>query len=218
MFSTMFTGIIEHVGTVIGVKTAPGHALFTVDAGPVSGDVKPGDSVALNGVCLTVRAVDGSALTFDAVPETMARTTLETLRVGSRVNLERAAQLGMRMGGHLVQGHVDGTGLLESIQIRGNGRVIRVKAEERLLRYVAEKGSIAVDGISLTVAQTFGAGFAVWIVPYTWDHTTLRYSAPGDRVNLEVDLIARYIERLALAGRPASGVSVEGLAAAGFDE
>jgi riboflavin synthase alpha subunit len=159
-------------------------------------EAQPGDSVAIDGVCLTVVDVGGDTLAFDAVPETLERTTLGTLERGSRVNLEPALRAGDPLGGHYVQGHVDGTGRVRSVGAEGEGRRIWFDAPPDVLRYVALKGSIAVQGTSLTVADTDAAGFAVALIPHTLASTTLGALKPEDRVNLETDVLAKYVERL----------------------
>ena len=178
----MFTGLVREVGTVASFD----GARLEIDA-QLTGGI--GDSIAIDGVCLTVVANDGR-LAFEAVEETLARTTLGTLEPGSRVNLEPALRAGDPLGGHYVQGHVDGVGT-----VRDAGELTWFDAPAELLRYVAEKGSIAVSGTSLTVAALDDAGFAVALIPHTREVTTLGTLAPGDRVNLEVDILAKYVER-----------------------
>jgi riboflavin synthase len=182
----MFTGIVREVGRV----TAFDGSRLVVDAATTAA---LGDSVAIDGVCLTV--VDGGGgLAFDVVPETIARTTLGRLRAGDAVNVEPALRAGEPLGGHVVQGHVDGVG-----RVRELGDLVWFDAPPELLRYVAEKGSIAVDGVSLTVAAVDDRGFAVALVPHTLEATTLGALAPGDDVNLEADVLAKYVERLTMA-------------------
>jgi riboflavin synthase len=188
----MFTGIIELRGTVV---RADGDRL-AVDAGHVSADSDVGASVAVNGVCLTVVARDGNVLSFDVSNETRERSGLGALRVGDPVNLERPVSLAARLGGHLVQGHVDGVGRVETIQPDEDGGarfVVRMPAD--LGRYVVEKGSITVDGVSLTVAKVDDRAITIALVPHTLAVTTLGVVEPGDDVNLEVDVIAKYVER-----------------------
>ena len=178
----MFTGIVREVGRVVTFD----DGRLVVDA---TTEAAPGDSVAVDGVCLTV--VDGGRLAFDLVPETLSRTTLGGLRPGDGVNIEPALRAGDPLGGHYVQGHVDGVGTIRSV-----GDPTWFDAPSGLLRYVVEKGSIAVDGVSLTVAAVDGAGFAVALIPHTLAETTLGKLEPGDRVNLETDVLAKYVERL----------------------
>ena len=188
----MFTGLVRDVGRVVSFD----DGRLTVAAPATAADAATGDSVAVDGVCLTVVAVGDGALSFDAVPETLARTSLSSLDRGSRVNLEPALRAGDPLGGHYVQGHVDGVGAVRSVEPEGEGKRIWLDAPADLLRYVVEKGSIAVQGASLTVATTDDAGFAVALIPHTLEVTTFGALAPGDRVNLEVDVLAKYVEKL----------------------
>jgi riboflavin synthase len=183
----MFTGLVREVGTVVAFD----GARLEIDAGQVAREAKVGDSIAVAGVCLTVVARVDSTLRFDAVPETLARTTLGTLDQGSRVNLEPSLRAGDPLGGHVVQGHVDGVGTVRSV-----GEPTWFDAPRDLLKYVVEKGSIAVDGTSLTVAATDDDGFAVALIPHTLAVTTLGELAPGLKVNLEVDVLAKYVASL----------------------
>ena len=192
----MFTGIIEEAGTIARIEVQPEGASLVVRAEQTAADAKIGDSVAVNGVCLTVVEQNGSELRFDAVTETLRRTSLGRLREGSRVNLERPLRANGRFDGHVVQGHVDGVGTLESLTPEGNSYRLRFRAPAELLRYVVEKGSITVDGISLTVATLGDGWFEVAIIPHTWQVTNLGEHQPGATVNLEVDILAKYVERL----------------------
>ena len=193
----MFTGIVEERGMVMEARTGS----LVIDAGRVATDIEIGDSVAVNGVCLTVVARANGTLSFDVSPETRVRSTLGALSVGDRVNLERPLSLAARLGGHLVQGHVDGVGEIDVVEPDGEGgAVIQVRVPEELRRYLVEKGSITVDGVSLTVAGRDPRGIAIALIPHTLAVTTLGTVAAGDRVNLEVDLIAKYVER-AMEGR-----------------
>jgi riboflavin synthase len=188
----MFTGLVREVGRVLSFE----QGRLTVEAPAAAGDAEIGDSVAIDGVCLTVVAVDGSTFAFDAVPETLARTALSTLERDSSVNLEPALRAGEPLGGHYVQGHVDGVGTVRSIERERDGKRIWFDAPADLLRYVVEKGSIAVQGASLTVATTDGAGFAVALLPHPLEVTTFGALTVGARVNLEVDVLAKYVEKL----------------------
>jgi riboflavin synthase len=192
----LFTGLVEEAGTVSGIVVEGQTAKLSISAPLVSDGAMIGDSIAINGCCLTVTAMAGETLSFEAVPETMARTNLGRLTAGDRVNLERPLQVGARLGGHFVQGHIDGVGVVHSVTPEQNAVVIEVEVPEPLRRYIVEKGSIAVDGVSLTVANMGSASFTVWIIPHTRTVTNLGDLHPGDRVNLECDLIARHIERL----------------------
>jgi riboflavin synthase len=191
----MFTGLVKSTGTVASL--AGGR--LRVDA-PL--ELSEGDSVAINGVCLTATAVGAGGFEADVMPETLRRTALGVLAEGDRVNLELPLRASDRLDGHIVQGHVDGTGTVESVTDDGFARVVRISAPSELLRYVVEKGSIAVDGVSLTVAETDDGGFAVALIPETLERTTLGAAAPGQAVNLEVDVLAKYVEKLARWGAP----------------
>jgi len=192
----MFTGIVRELGIVAAVDGGDGGIRLELDAPETAAAASLGDSVALAGVCLTVVAVDGGRLSFDAVPETLDRTSLGRLAAGDTVNVEPALRAGEPLGGHILQGHVDGLGTVHSNEPEGEGRRVRVDAGADLLRYCVEKGSIAVDGVSLTVAALDDDGFAVALIPHTLAVTTLGALAPGDAVNLEVDVLAKYVERL----------------------
>ncbi|MFV2100596.1 riboflavin synthase [Micromonospora sp. LOL_024] len=193
----MFTGIVEEMGEVVEVTpTAQDSALVAVRGPLVASDARHGDSIAVNGVCLTVVEVDGGVFTADVMGETSRRSTLGALRAGDPVNLERAAALGSRLGGHLVQGHVDGVGEVLSREPAQRWETIRFRLPAALSRYVVEKGSITVDGVSLTVAEVGADRFAVGLIPTTLTLTTLGVRSPGDPVNLEVDVLAKYVERL----------------------
>jgi riboflavin synthase len=192
----VFTGLIREVGTVVSREGGPAGVRLTIEAPSTAADAEVGDSIAIDGVCLTVVEAVGDTLAFDAVPETLARTSLETLDHGSRVNLEPALRAGEPLGGHYVQGHVDGAGSVRSVEPEGEGKRIWVDASPELLRYVVEKGSIAVLGVSLTVAAVDADGFAVALIPHTLGATTLGALEPEDRVNLETDVLAKYVEKL----------------------
>ncbi len=167
----------------------------------VADDARAGDSISVNGVCLTVASREGEVLAFDVAQETLARTALGELRAGAPVNLERPVTLATRLGGHLVQGHVDGVGTVETAASEGDGIRMRIRVPEGVARYVVEKGSVAVDGVSLTVAGASDGSFEVALVPHTLAATTLGDREPGDLVNLEVDVLAKYVERLVGNGR-----------------
>ncbi|HYU67346.1 MAG TPA: riboflavin synthase [Jatrophihabitantaceae bacterium] len=195
----MFTGIVEELGTVEGLDLLDGDAARLRISGPlITQDAKHGDSIAVNGCCLTVVDVAGGAFTADVMRETLRRTSLGALGNGSPVNLERAVTAHARLGGHIVQGHVDGTGTIVTREPAEHWDVVTIEAPRELLRYVAEKGSIAVDGVSLTVAGVDDetSTFTVSLIPTTLELTVLGRNQPGDTVNLEVDVIAKYVERL----------------------
>jgi riboflavin synthase len=204
----VFTGIVEEIGEVIAVRESAEVVVLTVRGRTVTTDARHGDSIAVNGVCLTVVDPTGSTdgtFTVELVPETLKRSSLSTVAAGARVNLERAVPVGGRLGGHIVQGHVDGVGSVVSRTPGEHWEVVRIAVPADLARYVVEKGSITVDGVSLTVSALGGEGptntapepwFEVSLIPTTLRETTLGERAPGDRVNLEVDVIAKYVERL----------------------
>lgn len=192
----MFTGIVEELGEIVALEPAGDAARVTVRGPVVTRDAVHGASIAVNGVCLTVVEVDGDAFTADVVQETLDRSSLGALGPGSRVNLERPVRLSDRLGGHLVQGHVDGVGRLISRQPGERGDVVVFSLPPELSRYVVEKGSIAVDGVSLTVVEAGGDRFSVALIPATLQTTTLGLKRPGDPVNLEVDVVAKYVERM----------------------
>ncbi len=199
----MFTGIVEELGSLAGLVELDDSALITVRGPLVTRDARHGDSIAVNGVCLTVVEVDGDAFTADVMAETLRRSSLGALRVGDPVNLERAAQLSARMGGHLVQGHVDGVGTITGREPAAHWEVVRIGLPAGLDRYVVEKGSISVDGVSLTVSGVPDGAFEVSLIPTTLKLTTLGTKGIGAPVNLEVDVIAKYVEKL-LSAREAT--------------
>ncbi|MGW3897070.1 riboflavin synthase [Micromonospora profundi] len=193
----MFTGIVEELGEIVGVTpTADDSALVAVRGPLVTSDARHGDSIAVNGVCLTVVEAADGVFTADVMGETLRRSALGALRAGDPVNLERAAALGSRLGGHLVQGHVDGVGEVISREPAEQWETARFRLPAALARYVVEKGSITIDGVSLTVAEVGADEFAVGLIPTTLKLTTLGAKGVGDPVNLEVDVVAKYVERL----------------------
>lgn len=198
----MFTGIVEDTGVIKSVDKKDRESTFTISVGKMSlGEAALGDSIAVNGACLTVTALDGSEFTVDASRETLSRTTLGTLAPGSRVNLERALRSGDRLGGHIVNGHVDGVGEVVSKTKSGGSFIFRFSLPEELAKYVVEKGSVAVDGVSLTVNSAEGNEFTVNIIPFTLAETTFGGLGPGSRVNIECDIIAKYVEKLSTGTR-----------------
>lgn len=216
----MFTGIIQALGKVVAIEMKGGDARLRVDTGRLDmSNVNTGDSIAVSGVCLTAVEHSASGFAADVSGETLARTTLGHLRPGDAVNLEKALTLGAPLGGHLVSGHVDGVGTVVSRKEEGRSVRFGFQAPDTLARYIAEKGSICVDGVSLTVNAVNGAQFEVNIVPHTLAQTTLDSFQPGSEVNLEVDLLARYLERLLLgegAAKSGSAITREFLAQHGF--
>ena len=214
----MFTGIIEAVGAVVSADRSAGGRRLLIDLVDLADfDIEPGDSVAVDGACLTAAAVAPPRAAFDCVAETLERTTLGSLRAGSRVNVERALRADGRLGGHLVQGHVDGVAAVEGIDRLGDWRTVRFALARELAAGIIEKGSIAVDGVSLTVTETREAGFSVALVPTTLSETTLGDLKAGGKVNVETDLIGKYVARL--LGRSSAevgGLSLETLMREGF--
>jgi len=192
----MFTGLVEEVGVVRSAEPHNGGLQITIEAHQVLGDLALGDSIAVQGVCQTVVERDSSWFRVIAVEETLRKTTLGMLRPGMRVNLERALLPTRRLGGHIVQGHVEAVGTICSIESLGSSWEVWIECPRPFMRYVVPLGSIAVDGISLTVARTDAERFMVAIVPHTWEHTTISDRVPGDRVNLEFDILAKYVEQL----------------------
>ena len=188
----MFTGIVEETGSVDLLE--PRH--LTVNAEKVLDGLKLGDSISINGTCLTVVELGPRSFSVDLSPETLRRTSLGFLAEGGVVNLERAVAVGDRMGGHIVQGHVDGTGRITSLRPEEDCVIIRVRAPKRLMPYIVEKGFVAVDGISLTVVKRSASSFTLSVIPFTQQYTNLRVKAVGDRVNLEADIVAKYVESL----------------------
>jgi len=192
----VFTGIVEELGSVQSVSDLGDAARLSVRGPVVTSDARPGDSISVNGVCLTVVDLADDGFTADVMLETLSRSSLATLTPGSPVNLERAARADSRLGGHIMQGHVDGVATVTAISTTENWTTMSFALPDGLSRYVVEKGSIAVDGVSLTVVAVDEATFAVSLIPTTLAHTTLGSRTVGDRVNIEVDVIAKYVERL----------------------
>jgi riboflavin synthase len=195
----MFTGIVEETGTIHSIEPGPRSIRLTVSAKVAGRGIRSGDSVAVNGCCLTVVGLQkfhrGFRLQFDLLRETWERTNFGAATVGSAVNLERALAVGDRLGGHFVTGHIDGTGTIARWERSGADHVLDVRAPAALMRYIVFKGSVAVDGVSLTVARMVPRGFRLWIIPHTYEVTALRERKVGDRVNLEADLLGKYVER-----------------------
>ena len=216
----MFTGIIEEVGEITGLRQTGTSTVLGVRAKTVLGGTKIGDSIAVNGVCLTVVRLTGDGFDGEVMPETLRRTNLGKLKPKSRVNLERAMAADGRFGGHIVAGHVDGTGTITELKPEGNAVWVTVSAAPELLRYIVEKGSITIDGISLTVAYVDDSCFKVSIIPHTGEETTLLTRTAGYEVNLETDIVGKYVEKLMQpakdAAKPKSGLSAEFLAQNGF--
>ena len=206
----MFTGIVQEIGRVASAQAGR----LVINAGEVLQGVEPGGSIAVNGVCLTVTDFDDNSFSADIMPETLSRTNLGLLRSGDRVNLERPLALGGEMGGHMVQGHVDDTGRVATITRDGGSTLIKFETSPEMMRLIVPKGFVAVDGISLTVVNRDSMSFRVSIVDYTRQHTTLGEKQPGDVVNLEVDIIAKYVEQLGQNQR--TGITASFLQENGF--
>lgn len=214
----MFTGIIEELGTIQSMQTARDGARIIVNAPTILSDARIGDSIAVNGVCLTVVEKTATTFTADLSAETLRRTSLKQIRVGSKVNLERPMTPNARFGGHIVQGHVDGMGEFASAKAVGDGWNVRITFPAELGKYIVEKGSITVDGISLTVAALGDNWFEIAVIPHTWKVTNLSSLKRGEAVNLEVDIIAKYVERMLtphLAAKP-STLTIEKLQQLGY--
>ena len=215
----MFTGIVEEMGVLRSVRRGAQSAVLSIGAETVLSDLKIGDSVAVNGVCLTATTVDAGGFTADVMHETLNRSSLGALVPGSPVNLERAMAANGRFGGHMVAGHIDGTGTITARRQDDNAVWYTVSAAPSLLRYIVEKGSIAIDGISLTVASVAADRFSVSVIPHTAAVTVLGRKRPGDTVNLETDIIGKYVEKLlrpAADTAPKGGISLEFLMENGF--
>ena len=211
----MFTGIIEEIGTVRRIEHGAKGARLTIQAKTVLEDTRIGDSIATNGVCLTVVSMTGDSFSADVMAESLRRSSLGTLQGGSPVNLERAMAANGRFGGHIVSGHIDGTGTIASQKREDNAVWVKIKTPAPLLRYIVEKGSIAIDGVSLTVAAVTHTDFSVSIIPHTGAQTILLGKKPGDPVNLECDVIGKYVEKLT-APHKTGGISTNFLAENGF--
>ncbi|CAB4872323.1 MAG: riboflavin synthase [Actinobacteria bacterium] len=199
----MFTGLISELGNITAISKGEASAVFTIDAPRLIAEIKAGDSVAVNGVCLTATSVLGTEFTADVMVQTLALTSLAQAKVGSPVNLELAAQLNARMGGHIVQGHVDGVARVIALTPGEKWAQFDIEVPENLARYIVNQGSICLDGISLTVGQISDANnvVTVWLIPETLEHTNLNTKNPGDLVNVEVDVLAKYVERLLSKGK-----------------
>lgn len=213
----MFTGIIEEVGTVKEVRRSGNSSYIKIQAEKVLSDVHIGDSIAVNGVCLTVTRFDSTTFQADVMNETLERSSLGSLRSGSPVDLERAMSAEGRFGGHIVSGHIDGTGTVTDIKNDGIATWYTITAKPQIMRYIVEKGSVAIDGISLTVAKVTENSFSVSIIPHTASQTVLSTKKTGDIVNLENDIVAKYVEKLMKPSEPSSGgITMEFLMKNGF--
>ena len=197
----MFTGIIEEVGTLLATRKASKSESLTIEAPYVLQDAKIGDSIAVNGICLTATSISGNTFTADVMAETIRRSSLGNCKIGSYVNLERAMAADGRFGGHIVSGHIDGTGVIRSMIQEENAVWVSIKTSQRILDLIVEKGSVCIDGISLTVAKVDDEGFQVSVIPHTGEETILLKKASGDLVNLENDIIGKYVEKLMGIGK-----------------
>ncbi len=211
----MFTGIVEDVGTIVSLSPLRAGTSVTVATRLPAGEFALGESVAVSGVCLTVSGKGEGKFTADVSRETLSRTTLSSARPGTRVNLERALTLSGRLGGHIVYGHVDGTGTIRGIRPQGEARVFHIEADPSIMKFVVYKGAVAVDGVSLTVGVVRPDGFELTLIPLTMDRTTLGSSRPGERVNLEADIVGKYVLRH-LEGGGGGGVTLDFLKQHGF--
>ncbi|MBR2283400.1 MAG: riboflavin synthase [Ruminococcus sp.] len=216
----MFTGIIEEIGSVVSVSRGGKSSVIRIKAGVVLGGTRIGDSIAVNGVCLTVTDMGADWFQADVMNETLSRSGLGALRQGSPVDLERAMAAGGRFGGHIVSGHIDGVGTITDVKNDGIAVWYTIAAKPGIMRYIVEKGSVAIDGISLTVAKVTDGDFSVSVIPHTAANTVLSSKKPGDSVNLENDIIGKYVEKLMTTDEPEnsgnSGVSMSFLAENGF--
>lgn len=207
MESSMFTGIVEEIGRIHHISKTSHAEKLAISCEKVLEGTKIGDSIAVNGTCLTVTAMDGTSFSADVTPETMRRTAFSLFRPGTPVNLERALRLGDRLGGHIMMGHVDGTGRILSMKKDDNAVNISISTDRKWMRYIIEKGSVAVDGISLTVAGRTEKSFSIALIPHTGSETALLLKHPGDLVNLECDYLGKYVEQLLKEG-PTEGLTM----------
>lgn len=205
----MFTGIIEELGEIKSIKSGEKSSVLVIKASKVLQNTRVGDSICTNGVCLTVTKMNGDTFEADVMAETLRRSNLGELRKSSKVNLERALRLEDRLGGHLVSGHIDGVGVVMSIEKEDNATWFQIKIEDSLLRYVVEKGSVAIDGISLTVAYVDDKSFKASIIPHTSKETILLNRGIGDRVNIECDIVGKYIEKLFVKKEESKKTSID---------
>jgi len=214
----VFTGIIEERGNILSISSGATFARLRIGGSVIFDDLKLGDSVSVNGVCLTATVLGNNWFEADVMPETMTHSSLGALRSGSKVNLERAMSADGRFGGHFVSGHIDGTGTVQSLQNDGNAVRVRITAAPDILRYIIKKGSVAIDGISLTITDVDAASFGVSIIPHTGTETTLLEKVPGDVVNLENDILGKYVEQLmtSVPESTDSGVTMDFLIQNGF--
>ncbi len=207
----MFTGIIEELGRIISLSSS-----IKIAAKKVTEDIHIGDSIAVNGICLTVTEFTADTFTVDVMPETVRRTSLNTLKNGSYVHLERAMPANGRFGGHIVSGHIDGTGCVSSLKKDGNAMLLSISAADELLKFIAPKGSVTLDGVSLTVVNVYKGGFTVSLIPHTSSVTTLTEHKTGDIINIEVDVLAKYLEHMINFDKSKSTLDMDLLTRCGF--
>ncbi len=205
----MFTGLIEEIGCITAIKQANGNRLLTIKAAKVLQDLKIGDSISVNGVCLTVVERDDLAFKVEATAGTIAGSNLGQWTIGRRVNLERALKVGDRLGGHLVQGHIDGVGKVSRIQFRTGMNILKLEITEPVSKFIVSKGSVAIDGVSLTVAEKWRDGFSVMLIPHTLENTTLSELRPGMTVNIETDIFLRWLSEYFSEPKEESRISIE---------
>ncbi len=203
----MFTGIVEELGTVRGIAAGAKSGKITIEAQEILSDLHIGDSIAVNGICLTVISFDKGSFVADVMPETIHRTAFADLKNGSRVNLERALTLSSRLGGHIVSGHIDGVGSIVELKEDDNAVIIKIKADRSIIKYIIAKGSVTIDGISLTVVEAADDWFSVSVIPHTREVTSLGSKKSGSKVNLENDLIGKYVERFLSFGEKEDSVN-----------
>ncbi|RMD51149.1 MAG: riboflavin synthase [Ignavibacteria bacterium] len=212
----MFTGIIEEIGKIKKISPIPGGKRLSIFCESILDDLKVDDSVSVNGICLTAVNVGENYFDVEAVGETLTKTTINNFREGTHVNLERALKANSRLGGHFVMGHVNGIGKLTKVIPRGDAYLLEFSLPANLMKYCIDEGSIAINGISLTIAKAYRASVAISIIPHTWQNTVLRYLKTGDTVNVEVDMLAKYLERLISYNKQNSEFTIERLKEEGF--
>jgi len=213
----MFTGIIEHLGKVKQVKLQADSAIIVVDIGPLSDDVSPGDSIAVNGACLTVTRIKDSKVYFDVSTETLNMTAIGKLKVSDKVNIERSLKMGDQLGGHFVTGHVDGVGVINKVENEPGQCTVWFSTSKTLTNMMIKKGSVAIDGISLTIVEIREGLFSVALIPYTLELTTLGFKKAGDKVNLETDMLGKWVKRILTTNdSTTSGITEEMLKEKGF--
>jgi riboflavin synthase len=213
----MFTGIIEHLGKVKQVKLQASSAIIVVDVGPLSDDVNPGNSIAINGACLTVTQIKDSEVYFDVSTETLSKTTIGGLKTSDNINIERSLKMGDKLGGHFVTGHVDGVGVINKVESEPGQCTVWFSVSEELTNMMIKKGSVAVDGISLTIVEIRDGLFSVALIPYTLEATTLGFKKAGQKVNIETDMLGKWVKRILTVNESTtSGITEDLLKKKGF--